>query len=49
MVGASGVFKRTVGLTSTPVSPTDLCAGFVGKDVVFRFIIEYSGLRDFGS
>jgi hypothetical protein len=20
----------------------------VGKDIVFRFIIEYSGLRDFG-
>ncbi len=34
---------------STLVSPTDVCAGFVGKDIVFRFIIECISSRDFGS
>jgi hypothetical protein len=25
-----------------------ICLALVGKDIVFRFIIEYNSLRDFG-
>jgi len=25
-----------------------ICLAYQGKDIVFRFIIEYSSLRDFG-
>jgi hypothetical protein len=35
-VVVSSLFEQFIGLA------------FVGKDIVFRFIIEYSSLRDFG-
>jgi hypothetical protein len=51
MVGASGVFQEDPWSDQFvhQFPPTDLCAAFVGKDIVFRFIVEYSSSRDFAS
>jgi hypothetical protein len=48
IMSMSALCQRSQTLRQSKHRQTFVCLAYQGNDIVFRFVIEYSSLRDFG-